>query len=93
MIPDFMVNKIVMSTLLVDKSVNIQPFNVRFAMLPDCIRDYFASIETGFVSDKSKEFKAYLEDRVGKIEFSKSFAVRVRPGSYRMFIGGKEIFR
>lgn len=90
--PEFIVEKIMLYTLLLDKGITKLEFNAKKGILCDSILSYMGNIDSGFVSDKSQEFKAYLEQAVGKVEFSRTFAVRIRPGSFRMFMDGKEIF-
>ena len=93
MIPEFIVNRILLSTLMLDKGIAHGSFKARFNALPGLIADYLNSIDSGFVSDNSQEFKDYLEEQVGEISFAKPFAVRIRPDSVRLFVNGKEVFK
>ena len=92
-VPEFILNRVLMYTLMVDKSIGKYTANQKFQVLRDSIQVYLSSMDTGFVSDKSQDFKDYLEERVGKIVFSKSFGVRIRPDSVRLFVEGKEILK
>ena len=91
-VPQFIVDRVVMCTLLIDKSLGKSSFNDRFEMLKNSVHEYISITLKGFISNHSKEFQEYLEERVGKVKFTKSFAVRVRSDGLRLFIMGKEIF-
>ena len=90
-VPEFIINRVLMYTLMVDKRIDKYSASQKFQVLKDSIQIYLSSLATGFVSDKSQDFKDFLEDRVGKVTFSKSFGVRIRPDSVRLFVNGKEI--
>ena len=91
--PDFIIDRITMYTLLLDKGLAFGPFNERLRILRESMVEFLAPIETGFISNNSDDFKAFLEERVGEIRFNKSFAIRIRPGSIRFFVMGKEVFK
>jgi len=91
--PSFIIDRVMMYTLLVDKGLNHESFNERLTNLRAAMDEFLSSIETGFVSNNSDDFKAFLEDRVGAVRFNKNFAIRIRPGSVRFFVMGKEVFK
>jgi len=92
MIPEFIVDRVMMSTLLTDRSLDRETFSVRFRSLKTLIREFLTETELNFISNNSSEFKEFLEERVGSVDFSKSFAVRKRKDSVRLFVDGIEIF-
>ena len=93
MVPEFIIQKVCMQILMVDKSLEFGPIRKRFETLQFVVSEYLNSMESGFVSNNSKEFIDVLEKNVGKVQFVKSFAVRIRPNeTARLFMGGKEIF-
>ena len=92
MVPEFIVEKVVMSTLLLDKGTKFGSFQDRFQKLQESVLAYLEQTTDGFVSNHTAQFKDFLEQRVGTVFFTKQFAVRARGGSYRLFMNGKEIF-
>lgn len=92
MVPRFIIERIQLATLMLDKGLAHGSFRDRFRALPQLIEDYLANLGSGFVSNNSLEFKDYLEEQLGEVQFIKPFAVRVRPDSFRLFIDGREIF-
>jgi len=92
MVPEFIVEKIMMSTLLLDRSLQFGPMKDRFSLLRSSIAQYLEDTPDGFISDHTAPFRVFLEERVGIVEFTKQFAVRARGGSYRLFMSGREIF-
>ena len=91
-IPEFIVSKVQMYTLMLDKRLEFGPMRDRFPVLSGAIKEFLSGIETGFISNNSEDFKEFLETRVGVVEFTKPFAIRIRPGSIRLFVNGIEVF-
>ena len=91
--PEFIIDRILMYTLLLDKGLAHGSFNERLTTLRSSMVEFLSGIESGFVSNNSVDFKAYLEERVGEVKFNKNFAIRIRPDSVRFFVMGKEIFK
>lgn len=90
-IPEYIIDKILMCTLMMDKTIPNNKIQSYFDILRESIEVYLSNIKSGFVSNNSEDFKQYIEEKVGKVYFSKAFAVRIRPDSVRLFINGKEI--
>lgn len=91
--PEFIIDRICMYTLLLDKGLSNEAFNERLQTLGTAVGEFLSSIDSGFVSNNSDDFKQFLEDQVGPVKFNKNFAVRIRPGSVRFFVMGKEVFK
>jgi hypothetical protein len=91
-VPKFIVDTVLKYTLLIDSSVTKKSFNSKYSELQALVNDFLSNIDSGFVSNNSQSFQDFLESRVGKVHFTKNFAIRIRPDSIRLFVGGKEIF-
>jgi hypothetical protein len=89
---DLIVDKVVMYTLIIDKSMQYGSALDRLLALREVMLEFLEPIESGFVSNNSSDFKDFIESRVGKVVFTKPFAIRIRPGSVRLFVSGMEIF-
>lgn len=86
MCPDFIVDRILGLVIVKDRA----GFEKR-GELRGVIKS-FLSVDSGFVSDKSEEFISCIRNIVGDFSFVKSFAVRIRPGDFRLYIRGRQIF-
>lgn len=91
-IPKFIVDRVTMYTLLTDRFISKGAFAESLEALRSAVKTFLSETELDFVSNNSQEFIDYLETNVGRVKFSKAFAVRIRPNSIRLFVEGMEIF-
>ena len=61
----------------------------RSSRTKQALNDYFSSMEDSFVSNNSKEFTTFLEERLGPIEFTCKIAMKTKPETH-LYLNGRE---